>query len=496
MKRILSILSVVFLTAIPAFAQQTLTLDSCRAMAIRNNKQLSVTKLKHEAALNVRKSARTKYLPKVDALGSYQYLSKEVSILNDEQKNLFSSMGSLLTSHLGENATNVMTGLVQKGLVSPQTAKEMGAILNQMGEPLATVGNSLGESVVDAFHTDTHNIWAGSVVVRQPLYMGGAILAANKMADIAEEMALTEYDGAVQSTLYSIDEAYWLVVSLNEKVKLAKTFRDLVQKLDDDVQKLIREGIATRAAGLQVDVKVNEADMALTLVEDGYSLSKMLLCQLIGLPVDSDIKLADENSESLLLTQNTEEYESVNPDVTRTELKLLQNAIDLSKQSTKLIQAAYMPHLFLTGGYMISNPNVFNGFQRKFSGVWNVGVTLQVPLWNWFEGTYKVKAGKVATAMAELERADASEKINLQVAQCKFKVKEASKRLEMSLKNLANAEENLRCANVGFREGVMESTEVMAAQTAWQAAQAAKIDAEIEVKLTQVNLRKALGILD
>ena len=65
----------------------------------------------------------------------------------------------------------------------------------------------------------------------------------------------------------------------------------------------------------------------------------------------------------------------------------------------------------------------------------------------------------------------------------------------MATRNVANAEENLRCANVGFREGVMESTEVMAAQTAWQLAKSQLIDAEIDVKLAQVNLKKALGIL-
>lgn len=160
-----------------------------------------------------------------------------------------------------------------------------------------------------------------------------------------------------------------------------------------------------------------------------------------------------------------------------------------------MVRAAYLPHVFATGGYIVSNPNVFNGFQNKFSGMWNAGITLQIPIWNWGEGVYRVKAGKVATTIAQVEMADISEKIDLQVAQSRFKVDEAAKRLEMSIKNLANAEENLRCANVGFREGVMESTEVMAAQTAWQAAQAAKIDAEIEVKLSHVNLKKALGIL-
>ena len=91
---------------------------------------------------------------------------------------------------------------------------------------------------------------------------------------------------------------------------------------------------------------------------------------------------------------------------------------------------------------------------------------------------------------------DAKEKIDLQVEQSRFKVNEAKKRLQMATKNVANAEENLRCANIGFREGVMETTEVMAAQTAWQMAKSQKIDAEIEVKLAQVNLKKALGILE
>ena len=138
---------------------------------------------------------------------------------------------------------------------------------------------------------------------------------------------------------------------------------------------------------------------------------------------------------------------------------------------------------------------MFNGFQRKFSGAWNVGVIVQVPVWNWFEGVYKVRATRTATSIAELTMSDAQEKIELQIAQSRFKVKEANKKLAMALKNISSAEENLRSANLGFKEGVMESTEVMAAQTAWQKAQSQKIEAEVEVKLAQVNLNKALGIL-
>lgn len=485
--------------AIIAFAAsadaQTLSLDSCRAMALRNNKQLNATKLKREAFAYTRKAARTKYLPKVDALGGYEYFNKEVSILNNDQKSALSHLGTNAMTRMSAGITDIITGMATKGLITPEIARELGARMNNIGGSLANQGDQLGQQINDAFRTDTHNFWSGAVMVRQPIFMGGAIIAANKMADIAEQMASNDYEGKVQNTIYTIDETYWLVVSLKQKKRLAESYRDLVQKLDDDVKKMINEGIATRAAGLQVDVKVNEAEMAITQVDDGLSLAKMLLCQLCGMPVSSDITLEDEDSSEFAVIEEITEYSNETAQNNRTEIKLLENTVDLSRQATKLIRAAYLPHIALTGGYIVSNPNVYNGFEKKFSGVWNVGIIMHIPVWNWFEGSYKVRASKAATAMAELEVSDVREKINLQVAQNQYKLKEAQKRLVTATKNLKNAEENLRCANVGFREGVMESTEVMTAQTAWQAAHTQKIDAEIGVKMSQIALKKALGVL-
>ena len=487
---------------IPAGAQTTvLSLDSCRAMALRNNKQINASKLKKDVAYNLKKSARTKYLPKVDAMGGYEWFSREISLLNDGQKSTFSNLGTSIVGGISDNANNMMTELVGKGLLTPEQAQKIGGLLQEKGGTIQQQGNAIGQSIVDAFRTDTRNMWAGSIMLRQPIYMGGAITAANKIADIGEQIADNDLDMQTQKTLYSIDQAYWMVVSLKQKQKLATSYRDLVKKLNEDVHKMIKQGVATRADGLKVDVKVNEADMQITQVEDGLVLSKMLLCQLCGIPMNQEITLADEEKESLALAGSavdTEQQRVAAADSavnTRPELRMLQNAIDISKQATNLVRAVYMPHVALTGGYTISNPNVFNGFQKKFTGVWNVGVIVQVPVWNWFDGAYKVRASKAATNIAEMNLNDTREKIHLQITQSQFKVKEAQKKLNMAMKNIASAEENLRCANLGFKEGVMEATDVMAAQTAWQQAQSQKIDAEIDVKLTQVGLNKALGIL-
>ena len=469
-------------------AQRLMTLDSCRAMALRNNKQLGVARMKQEVNANLRKSVRTQYLPKVNALGGYVWSSKEVSILNDDQKSTLNNMGTNL-------ATNLQNAL------SPLTSALPANTQAKMGQDMALLASALdqtGAGIVDAFRTDTRNIVAGSIIVTQPLYMGGAITAANKMADINEDMAANTLEMKRQGTLYNIDQVYWQVVSLRYKQTLAESYVALVSKLKGDVQKMIDQGVATKGDGLSVGVRVNEAEMALTQVTDGLALSKMLLCQLCGLPEDEEITLADE--EKWIDTNGSQFIADAegSADVAfehRPELKVLQNTVDLSRQSTNVLKAGNLPQVLLTGGYLVSNPNNFNGFEKKFSGVWNVGLMVRVPIWNWGDVKYKVRASKGATAMANMELDDARELINLQLRQSNFKVKEAQKKLVMAQSNVANADENLRMANLAFKEGTASFTVVMEAQTAWNLAQSQMIDAEIGVKLSQVELQKALGVL-
>lgn len=494
MKHKLLILALTTL-ATSAQAQQTLTLDSCRAMALRNNKTLSASRLQLDMARYNKKAAKTKYLPHISALGGYELTSREISLLSKDQKSALSNAGTNTTGALHNDIAGALTNLAQQGILTPEQASNLGGMFGQVGSKIGEAVNHVGQNIVDAFRTDTRQMYTLSVMLTQPIYMGGAIIAANRMADIGEQMAQNNIEASTQNTLHSIDQAYWTVVSVHHKKQLAESYLAVVKKLDDDVSKMISEGVATRADGLKVDVKVNEAEMSLTQAENGLALAKMLLCQLCGMDVDSDITLADENADNIVAQADDAQADRAVAMENRPELKLLQNSADMSRQATKLVRAAYLPQVLLTGGYVATNPNVFNGFERKLSGMWNVGVMVRVPLWNWMEGTYKVRASRIATTIVELERDDIREKIDLQVSQSQFKVKEANRRLAMATKNVENAEENLRCANLGFKEGVIPTTDVMAAQTAWVQAQSQKIDAEVDVKMSQVNLKKALGVL-
>ncbi|MCR5643837.1 MAG: TolC family protein [Prevotella sp.] len=485
--------------------QRLLTLDSCRAMALRNNKQMAVQKVKQDVAHNLRKAAFTKYLPHFSAIGSYTHTSRPVSLLNDQQKQALPQLGTATaaglqqtTGAVGQSMERIGGVLAQMGIPMGDFQQMAGQMQQQMGEgmqKIATDLNGMGQGIVDAFNTDTRNIWAGSVLFTQPVFMGGSIIALNRIAKINEDLVENSADARLQSTLYATEQAYWQVVSLRHKQKLAEAYLGLVKKLDEDVHKMIDEGVATRSDGLSVDVKVNEAEMTLKKVNDGLVLSKMLLCQTIGIPINEQITLADENAEQIAVVKLTPQLEVERAVGNRPELKILQNSVDMSKQATNILKAGNLPQMMLTGGYAVSNPNVFNGFEKKFAGFWNVGVLVRIPIWNWGDTMYKVRASKGATAIANLELEEAREMIELQVNQVTYKVDEANKRLVMAQSNIQRADENLRTANVGFKEGVITPTTVMEAQTAWLQAQSQKIDAEIDVKLSQVELQKSLGVL-
>ena len=220
-------------------AQEVYSLQKCRELALQNNRQLKISNMTVDVAENTRKAAKTKYLPRVDALAGYQHFSREISLLSDDQKNTLSNLGTNTFGQLGGQIGQNLSSLAQQGVLSPQVAQQLGQLLSNVSTPLTQAGNNIGQSINDAFRSNTKNVYAGGIVVNQPIYMGGAIKAANDMAAIGEQVAQNNISLKRQLVLYGVDNAYWLAISLKMKEALAIRYRDLAQKLNEDVKKMI-----------------------------------------------------------------------------------------------------------------------------------------------------------------------------------------------------------------------------------------------------------------
>ncbi len=456
------------------------SLDSCRAMALGNNKQLMMARQRVEKARYQNKEAFAAYLPAIDFAGGYLYNQRNISIFDSDQMLPIKTFDLETKSYQFDIVKNPVTGEPVKG---PD-------------------GQYIPASVAylpkEAMEYDIHNVFFGAVTLTQPVYMGGKIVAMNKLTKAAENAARSLEEAETENIIYAVDAAYWQVVSLKAKKALAESYVGLLDSLSRNVHLMLKEGVATRSDVLSVDVKLNSAQVDLAKVENGLVLSRMALAQVCGLPVNTVFALADEDAGAPVLADGFEAEGTYDMEAVyerRPDLRALGYAVDAATQQKKVALSSMLPNVAVIGSYEVSNPNMFDGFKNRFKGAFSVGAMVSIPIWHWGGNRAKYKAAEADEVIRRLELEDARELVSLQVSQASFKTKEAFKTYNMTMANLAKADENLRTVTLAFREGVATADNVMAAQTAWLKAHSEQIDAVIDVQLCQTYLSKTLGTL-
>lgn len=461
---------------LPAEARAVrVTLDSCRSMALSHNKAIRIADENLRGAGYTRQAARAAYLPGIDFNGGYVHTQHQTTMLHENAKLPTMSFDPASGSY----KPNILTGPDGSPVLDPKT-----------GSMIPTQVALLPK---EGLQFDTRNVFAGAFTLTQPVYMGGTIRAMNQITKYAEKAAAALRNSAVQDVIFSVDEAYWQVISLREKKKLAESFVRLVDSLRYDVDAMLEEGVATRSDKLSVEVKYNEACIALTKVDNGLTLSRMNLAQICGYPVDADIEPAEETFTGSQTP--APQYTLAEVLVNRPDLDAVRQGISVLEHREKLQMGSLLPKVAAFGSWGFSNPNLIDGFEKRFGGGWSFGATVSIPIWHWGGNYNSYRAAKSNTRASRLMLEDLEEKVDLQLHQARFSLAEASKTLEMTENNLRSAEENLTNAQYGFEEGVLTTDDVIRAQTAWLQANSEFIDAEIGLRLCRTYLSKVAGVL-
>ena len=528
MKKTVLVLAL-FLPVLPLTAQQQrLTLDDCREMALEADKDLQQARTRIDMAGYDRKIALANYFPTVSATGAYLYNNRDIALVDAYQSSMLQSAGSIMqgviegaaasaTEQISGAMSQAMTGtmtqlmtaiqtnpaLAQEYLSSPMWQTVLGMLqkmdpssLGQLQLPdIAEPVNAIGADIDKALHPDLHNIWMGGVTVQQPVFVGGKILYSNKMATLGEDLARSKYDQEEARVVLDVEQAYWQIVSIAGKKRLSESYADLLRTLESDVNASVKAGVMTESDALQIKVKANEADMLRTKATNGLALAKMLLCQRIGLPLDSDISLADEYLDMVPLPECPLDKSLDDIYTDRPETRSLELASRIYDAKAKVIRADGLPKVVLTANWLVSNPNPFNGIQNTWNGgMLSTGVMVNIPLFHGLENTNKYRKARAEASLYRSRLEDAKEKIELQVTRERKAYGEALEKLSMAQSNLDSAEENLRTATIGFEAGVISTSTVLSAQTAWLSAHSDCLDAGTELQMAAAALRKAEGI--
>ena len=231
MKKIISAAFCLFL-AVQAWGQ-TYTLQEYEEFALQNSKSLKVSQERITAAENLRKAAFTQFLPSFQAVGTYAWNQKNISLLSqDALLPVGSKMADGTFGFTADQISNKWT--IIDGQPVPLDAE--GVPFNPKTNPEKIQWKQYAYLPKSEMTFDVHNIFAAGIGFTQPIYLGGKIRELYNIAKTTEDMARLQTDNNQEELILSVDQSYWQTVSLINKKKLAEKYKLRVIPVGDAVQ--------------------------------------------------------------------------------------------------------------------------------------------------------------------------------------------------------------------------------------------------------------------
>ncbi len=418
---------------------QELTLDSCLALAQRNNAEILSAQLEVKKAREVRNQARTKYFPQISGLAG------------------------------GYHALQPLLDLNPNELANAQARDLLNSLYTAYGETLG---------LNDAFAMFRNGAVAGVMAV-QPVYMGGKIVAGNQLAKVGVEAAQYQAQIKERDVLLQVEESYWLVVNLQAKQQLVDATKALLDTIEVNVQQAVEAGLAIDNDLLRVQLKRNELEAMQIQLTDGLDLASRALAQSIGIDSLPSINPSIHHSiNSSFINPPSGEQEASLP-----ETDLLQVGVKAAQLRRRMDLADALPHVILGGSYNYGNIMHVEGVDLRNEGWKHNGLlfaSVQVPLTGWWETAHKLKEGRYAIEQAQLQQRDLSEKLVLRHQQAVNAVHKTEALLTQMESSADLARRNYELAQESYQAGLCSITELMEAQTLYQKAQTALIDTQIQ----------------
>jgi len=463
-----SFVLIFIVTRFISYAQERITLQLCREMALQNNEDLRVADKQLERAEAEKAAVKTMRFPDFSASATGIYLKKDLEI----EMTLPTQKLNPLT---GELEPNIMT--------DPATGN---AIMGPDGNPLFNMYAWLPLNI------SLSGAYLAGIALEQPVYTGGKINAGCKMADIGVRMAGDNLELQRMKTIEEADKTYWTYISICQKVKLAEQVLEMLSELVEKARNSYQLDMAAKKDFLKAKVEYNNASINLQKAQNGLELIRMDLCRITGLPFDTRIKAVD----TLITVTSPADMKTAGQYVTlRPEYRLMQKSIDMREQAINEIRADFLPVAGIQTGYSRVGGIEFSGTDFSNSSL-NVLASLKIPLFHWGEGKKKINAAKIEKEIKELEMEKNRELLEMETEQARLNLKLAWERVKIYETALKEAEENLRVSRDNYEVGMETISDFLMAQTHWQKANTELIDSKADFKIKETVWMKVTGRLN
>ena len=476
-RRYILLASVTALSVLSLSAQETaLSLDSCVALALRNNRDVRMAELQSRQYAHVKKAYWANYFPNLSASAIDVWSTAKGSVDLD----MMAFVPDAVTQTVTQIGTAVATRLVQAGVFS---AEEVQSMQQNLGGALSQLGGDIDYKV--------SNVFTAGITLEQPVYMGGKVTAAYRMGKLGHQMSLLNQQLTEDQVIVQTHEAYALLLKATELTQVALRYDSLLSQLLHDVQSAESHGLRGHNDVLKVQVKKNEAELKLVQAQNGRRLAQMNLCHCIGYALGTPVEVMPVGEERL-----TQAYAAQDDAIAqRPESAILDLKSQLAAQKVKLERSEFLPQLGVLAHYGYTYGGKLMGETFFDAPSFSVMASLKVPIYHAGEAQHKVKAAKLEYERTVLEQEDLMEKMNLELQQAANAFAESVIEVQMCDKSLEQATDNMRTSRKSFDVGLEPVSDLLEAQTLWQQAYASKVIAESQLIVNLAKYKKAAGAL-
>jgi len=336
--------------------------------------------------------------------------------------------------------------------------------------------------------SNTGNSFTNKISLSLPLYTGGKAEAGIEQAKINLKVNDLTVENSKQQVKLDATTGYFTILQTINALKVSQESVDMMAAHLNNVKAQYGVGVVAKSDVLRSEVELADYRQKQIIAQNNYDLAVASLNNVIGLPLDTEIKVKDEltHAKYALSLDDSVKYSMLHrPGAIQADY-----AIDAAKQGVKIAESGKRPTVSASAGTGWSD-STFPGMDDNS---WSVGLSAS---WDVFDSGVtrsQIKQADSAVVKSVQQAKQSKDNIQLEVRQAYLNMNEADKRIATSQVTVEQAEEDFKIAGVRYSAGVGTNTDVIDAQVALMTAKMNYIQAMYDYNTSKADLDKAIGI--
>lgn len=330
-----------------------------------------------------------------------------------------------------------------------------------------------------------------SVSLSFPLFTSGRLTSGFKQAKYNLRSTEEASRESRHITVFNTKRAFYGVLLARDFVKVAEEAVAVAEKHFQNVKSLYEVGMASKFDLLRSEVERDNLKPQLIKARNSVKITELGLKSLLGLDLSQAIEVKGGLS-----------FEPYEPNLEESLAKAIANRPEISQlryqkrmagEMVKVARASNLPSLSIAGTYNFW-ADKFNFEKNTWQSYYAVNLVLTVPLFNGFAASARVAQSKALIKEIELTHKGYEETVKFEVRQAILNLNEARESLLSQERNVEQAQESLRIADLNFSEGMATTLDVSSAQAALTQAKTNYSQALYDYVISLAQIEKAMGI--